>query len=214
MKLVQIFGGIVLATALAAAPARAAVVYAGSTTGCFSDVNCGTAANFHTNVSDNGSSDTSGLNFAGTTFTNQAGPTLTLGTMSLQTNTNDNPISNDFFLDVLFTLPGNGTSTFEAALTGAINNGGQGTIVINFGGAQTINFAGGSFSLTVDDITLAGSRSNNPDPNTSDPITGHISNVVIAPVPEPSTWAMLILGFMGVGFMAYRRKTWSTFRIA
>jgi hypothetical protein len=27
-----------------------------------------------------------------------------------------------------------------------------------------------------------------------------------APVPETSTWAMMILGFMGVGFMAYRRK--------
>jgi PEP-CTERM motif len=25
-------------------------------------------------------------------------------------------------------------------------------------------------------------------------------------VPEPSTWAMMILGFVGVGFMAYRRK--------
>jgi len=25
-------------------------------------------------------------------------------------------------------------------------------------------------------------------------------------VPEPSTWAMLILGFAGVGFLAYRRK--------
>ena len=26
-------------------------------------------------------------------------------------------------------------------------------------------------------------------------------------VPEPSTWAMMILGFLGVGFMAYHRKT-------
>lgn len=26
-------------------------------------------------------------------------------------------------------------------------------------------------------------------------------------VPEPSTWAMMILGFCGVGFMAYRRKS-------
>jgi hypothetical protein len=26
-------------------------------------------------------------------------------------------------------------------------------------------------------------------------------------VPEPSTWAMMILGFAGVGFMAYRRKS-------
>jgi hypothetical protein len=29
---------------------------------------------------------------------------------------------------------------------------------------------------------------------------------VQAAVPEPSTWAMMILGFAGVGFMAYRRK--------
>jgi hypothetical protein len=29
----------------------------------------------------------------------------------------------------------------------------------------------------------------------------------IAAVPEPSTWAMLLLGFAGMGFMAYRRKS-------
>jgi hypothetical protein len=28
-----------------------------------------------------------------------------------------------------------------------------------------------------------------------------------AGVPEPSTWAMMILGFFGIGFMAYRRKS-------
>jgi hypothetical protein len=28
-----------------------------------------------------------------------------------------------------------------------------------------------------------------------------------AAVPEPSTWAMMILGFFGVGFMAYRQRT-------
>jgi PEP-CTERM motif len=32
----------------------------------------------------------------------------------------------------------------------------------------------------------------------------------IAAVPEPSTWAMLILGFAGVGFMAYRRRSQSS----
>ncbi|MDR3465457.1 MAG: PEPxxWA-CTERM sorting domain-containing protein [Xanthobacteraceae bacterium] len=31
-----------------------------------------------------------------------------------------------------------------------------------------------------------------------------------AAVPEPSTWAMLVLGFAGVGFMAYRRKSKAT----
>jgi hypothetical protein len=29
---------------------------------------------------------------------------------------------------------------------------------------------------------------------------------VITAVPETSTWAMMILGFVSVGFMAYRRK--------
>jgi len=33
------------------------------------------------------------------------------------------------------------------------------------------------------------------------------------PVPEPSTWAMIIIGFAGVGFMAYRRRTQNAFRI-
>jgi len=32
-----------------------------------------------------------------------------------------------------------------------------------------------------------------------------VTNQVTA-VPEPSTWAMLILGFMGIGFLAYRRN--------
>jgi hypothetical protein len=29
----------------------------------------------------------------------------------------------------------------------------------------------------------------------------------VSAVPEPSTWAMMILGFAGVGFMAYRRRS-------
>jgi hypothetical protein len=32
------------------------------------------------------------------------------------------------------------------------------------------------------------------------------ANVTVGAVPEPSTWAMMILGFAGVGFMAYRRS--------
>ena len=32
-------------------------------------------------------------------------------------------------------------------------------------------------------------------------------NPVVPAVPEPSTWAMMILGFAGIGFMAYRRKS-------
>ena len=39
-------------------------------------------------------------------------------------------------------------------------------------------------------------------------LTGfQISGPSVGAVPEPSTWAMMILGFAGVGFMAYRRKS-------
>ncbi|SRR5258708_15357602 len=47
----------------------------------------------------------------------------------------------------------------------------------------------------------------------ANPPISEIGNVEIAtlaiasPVPEPSTWAMMILGFAGIGFMAYRRKS-------
>jgi hypothetical protein len=37
---------------------------------------------------------------------------------------------------------------------------------------------------------------------------GTVSNLTVtAAVPEPTTWAMMLLGFAGVGFMAYRRKS-------
>jgi hypothetical protein len=34
----------------------------------------------------------------------------------------------------------------------------------------------------------------------------------ISAVPEPSTWAMMILGFVGIGFMSYRRRSRPAFR--
>jgi PEP-CTERM motif len=48
------------------------------------------------------------------------------------------------------------------------------------------------------------------------PLSGTVLNASIASaVPEPSTWAMMILGFAGIGFMAYRRKQGSpSFRLA
>ena len=45
-------------------------------------------------------------------------------------------------------------------------------------------------------------------------ITYDYTPAAIAAVPEPSTWAMMILGFAGVGFMAYRRKNQPSVRVA
>lgn len=33
-----------------------------------------------------------------------------------------------------------------------------------------------------------------------------VTAIITTAVPEPSTWAMMILGFAGVGFMTYRRR--------
>src|SRR6185312_217089 len=40
--------------------------------------------------------------------------------------------------------------------------------------------------------------------NTGVVAAGHIT--LVNPVPEPSTWAMMIFGFAGLGFLAYRRR--------
>jgi hypothetical protein len=49
----------------------------------------------------------------------------------------------------------------------------------------------------------------NADWHSGDDVTS-LDNVLlgtVSAVPEPSTWAMMILGFAGVGFLAYRRKS-------
>jgi hypothetical protein len=38
--------------------------------------------------------------------------------------------------------------------------------------------------------------------------------LTVTAVPEPATWAMMLLGFMGVGFLAYRRRSGAALRIA
>jgi hypothetical protein len=38
-------------------------------------------------------------------------------------------------------------------------------------------------------------------------VSGVTLNAPISAVPEPSTWAMMIFGFAGIGFMTYRRKS-------
>jgi PEP-CTERM motif len=80
-----------------------------------------------------------------------------------------------------------------------------------------VDFAGISFATTGDafGIGWTGSAygiaqsSTNPNGNCCGvtPIEFTVTAVSsVAAVPEPSTWAMLLLGFAGIGFMTYRRK--------
>ena len=47
-------------------------------------------------------------------------------------------------------------------------------------------------------------RVNTFSPGSSEYVSA--SSAMVAGVPEPSTWAMMILGFLALGFMAYRKK--------
>jgi PEP-CTERM motif len=69
----------------------------------------------------------------------------------------------------------------------------------------------GTFTLSALGVTSATSISNvvfsfGTGPDTFLPGT-------VRAVPEPSTWAMVMLGFFGVGFIAYRKKSRGTLRL-
>ena len=61
-------------------------------------------------------------------------------------------------------------------------------------------------------ISISGGESINGTAYVDPMITSPGNNIYFSPgitnaVPEPSTWAMMFLGFAGVGFMAYRRRS-------
>jgi hypothetical protein len=48
----------------------------------------------------------------------------------------------------------------------------------------------------------------------NDNVGNLLDNISVTAVPEASSWAMMILGFLGVGFMTYRRRLGSVLRLA
>jgi Protein of unknown function (DUF642)/PEP-CTERM motif len=75
---------------------------------------------------------------------------------------------------------------------------------------ETFNFLATGPSTT---ISLAGNTVPNGIYIGLDTVDLEQTSGPVSSVPEPSTWAMMILGFAGVGFMAYRRKS-GTLRVA
>jgi hypothetical protein len=72
-------------------------------------------------------------------------------------------------------------------------------------GHVVVSSDGGSI-VNVTDIIVLLSNSSGDTLGILD-VTSNIVQTSISAVPEPSTWAMLLLGFAGIGFMAYRRKS-------
>jgi PEP-CTERM motif len=79
------------------------------------------------------------------------------------------------------------------------------TLATSGGSVQTEGFAAAGSTVSIEYLPI----STAPDNRTFwdfaiDNVT--FNQPLAGAVPEPSTWAMLILGFVGLGFMAYRRK--------
>jgi hypothetical protein len=108
----------------------------------------------------------------------------------------------DFTLS--FALSGNQRTTLGASTT--VSLGGQSYTITptdNDWHIYTLSFAG----VTDGNLSFFGSGPSNQQGNMLD-------SVVLTAVPEPSTWAMMILGFAGVGYLAYRRRNQAALTVA
>lgn len=200
-----------MAAMLSTAPASASLIdFTFSTEGCF--VASGSCTPL--------SSDKANPNFNFTGVTNSTVSTATsipltdLGVFEISPGQKDaGAYSGVFDLAITFTAPtgvspnpGTFTATYSASVTNG--KGGQtGTGAVDFNNApQTFSFNGGTFTVSVNDVQLSAIK-------TDVELTGLLtltSSITSSPppvtaVPEPSTWAMMIIGFLGLGWLARRR---------
>jgi hypothetical protein len=155
-------------------------------------------------------------NFAGSYYTVDATFVLPAGFSNAALNTSL------FAADDRAVLQLNGSSVSETGIFGP----GSGSFYFLADGSDNAayNFRHGNSTTTFDPITgpfVAGTNTlhfivNNtlngifggPAPNNHAALyfEGSVSFDAVSPVPEPSTWAMMLLGFAGIGFMAHRWK--------
>jgi hypothetical protein len=183
-----------LTAVLSATAAQASVVFTGGTTGCLNSSCSSLASGGHkAKAAKDGT-----LSFNGSMFQNIApGADVTLGKFTLA------PAPFEFFndpftLQVSFSSPGSGNTDATADVIGIVTFL-AGIVKIDFT-PDTFKIGNELYTLTLDDVTLGtlgpfGSSRN---------LEGTFS--MAAAVPEPSTWAMMIAGFVGLGFLAHRRK--------
>ncbi|MDR3465984.1 MAG: PEP-CTERM sorting domain-containing protein [Xanthobacteraceae bacterium] len=195
---------------LASAPARATeVTFVGFIDGCFGSA-CAPAT-----TSGSQSSTLLGLSYSNSSFNDTtsgdflalgSGPTApanidNLGSFTLS-GSPDVYNGQAFNLRVTFTAPDStpGTEVVSALLRGSVTSNNHGGVSISFGGSDTFfTSPAGTFDLAIDNVSVT--------PGKSAAITASIDVVpTVAAVPEASTWAMMILGFCGLGVVARRRK--------
>jgi fibro-slime domain-containing protein len=146
------------------------------------------------------------------------------------TSTGSQPFSTPYDQH-LFTTNGAGTndlSAFQTAIFTANLTGGT-KYTFTFGGDDDVFLAVGNKVIGQDGgvhaFSNSGGQFNTVSYTTSGPevLTVFFADrynvesefyLSVTAVPEASTWAMMILGFLGVGFLAYRRSPGSALRVA
>lgn len=198
IKSISLSGAIAFAMISAASQAHADVLYdTGPTTGDYSAVNFG-GGGYESSFTLSQASVVTGVNFVSWTYQgsiatldwgiSSTSPSPILGTVSpsqvAPTYTNPNFLGYD--------VETNNFSTGSLFLS-------AGTYYLTLQNGATTN---NNYPNPFWDFTSA---NNEGTLNVTFQILGNVTGV--SAVPEPSTWAMMILGFAGVGFMAYRRKS-------
>jgi len=125
------------------------------------------------------------------------------GTLTLNAQGNPNAV---FIFQIGSTL----TTASNSSVV--FSNGGDGDSVFwQVGSSATLGtdtaFAGDILALTSITLDTGADIEDGRALAINGAVTLDTNDVFTGAVPEPSTWAMMLLGFAGIGFMAYRRKS-------
>jgi PEP-CTERM motif len=140
-----------------------------------------------------------------TTFVSWSGGSVILTGVGLTATPTDIIFSPPTGGGVIFD-PSSGSGFFYGAVDGVVS-GGTGSCTPGTAGCTTVGSPPNQTG--VQSACFAATGGSNFGSCSSGTLTLHSTDsplTIAEAVPEPSTWAMMLLGFAGLGFMAYRRK--------
>jgi hypothetical protein len=143
-----------------------------------------------------------------TSFAYNAGDTVTLSL--LLSGAQRGSTSDPFTLGLAFSNPGSVTNFAGTGYFSSVTA----TPSTTFNLAGTDPFVLSSISFIAANAGTFGFSFGTASNDNVGPLLDDVKLDVTGNVPEPSTWAMMLLGFFGIGFMAYRRKGQGALRLA
>jgi hypothetical protein len=113
-------------------------------------------------------------------------------------------------------LPASPTFTFESPINGIPSGFGNMSAGLQGNWSGTSNHFAGPIDFTIAGVSVSDFVANANGffavadllgPNGTGEVGGMVETTITqhSPVPEPSTWAMLLIGFAGLGFAGYRK---------